>query len=95
MTGGVVLATCWESFDLVLVSCPAPTGHETSLESDMSAVPAEVIGEAWGDEASGNLLQTFWDLYSLGSRRLQAARKLVSGLLKEMPGTSSTHAYVY
>ena len=62
MTGGVVLATCWELGSFDLVSCPDPTGHETSLDLDVAAVPAEVIGKAWGDEASGNLLQTFWDL---------------------------------
>ena len=35
----------------------------------MAALPAEVIGEAWGDEASENLLQTFWDLSSLEEQK--------------------------
>ena len=78
MRGGVVLATCWKSFDL-----------------DMAAVPAEVSGEAWGDEASGNLLQTFWDLSSLEEqKRFQAAKKLVSGLRECQVRKVAMH-YVY
>ena len=60
----------------------------------MAAVPAEVNGEGWGDEASGNLLQTFWDLSSLEEqKRLQAAKKLVCGL-RECQVQVATH-YVY
>ena len=71
----MVLATCWKSFDL-----------------DMAAVPAEVSGEAWDDEASGNLLQTFWDLSSLEEqKRLQAAKKLVSGLRESQVRIKGSH----
>ena len=62
----------------------------------MAAVPAEVSGEAWGDEASGNLLQTFWDLSSLEEqKRLQAAKKLVSGLRECQVRIKVAIHYVY
>ena len=61
----------------------------------MAAVPAEVNGEGWGDEASGNLLQTFWDLSSLEEqKRLQAAKTLISGLRECQVRKVAMH-YVY
>ena len=61
----------------------------------MAAVSVEVNGEGWGGEASGNLLQTFWDLSSLEEqKRLQAAKKLVSGL-RECQVHKVTIHYVY